>query len=212
MNKHELQDLGGGTVSGLLASRAAWAPDNLALMFEDQRFTFGDLDRQATATGAGLMALDLARGDAVAIFMTNRPEHLFASHGVSRAGVVQVSVNTAYKGSFLQFTLQHSDAKVLITEARLIDALLSLGELPPALHTIVFVDGVPPAIRSEANSELRLLSWDDMLAGGDDEQEFPQLQPQETCAISFTSGTTGGSKGVVSPHLQGVVMGREAAV
>ncbi|MES2261233.1 MAG: AMP-binding protein [Pseudomonadota bacterium] len=212
MNKHELQDLGGGTVSGLLASRAAWAPDNVALMFEQQSYTFGEMDRQATATGAGLMALGLKQGDSAAIFMSNRPEHLFASHGVNRAGLVQVSVNTAYKGSFLQFALQHSDSKVLITEARLAEALLTLAELPPALRAIVFVDGVPPALDAMPAGEVRLLSWEDMLASASDAPEFPVLQPQDTCAISFTSGTTGGSKGVVSPNLQGVVMGREAAV
>jgi crotonobetaine/carnitine-CoA ligase len=207
MNKHDLQDLGGGTISGLLASRASYAPENLALIFEGQTFTYRDMDGHATRTGAGFMALGLEKGDALGVFLTNRPEYFFTSFGISRAGLVQVSVNTAYKGSFLHYTLDHSQAKVLITESRLADALLTMEALPEHLHTIVYLDGVP----AKVPAGIKVISWEDMLASGERNPVFPPVGPQDTGAISFTSGTTGRSKGVVAPNLQGVVMGREAS-
>jgi crotonobetaine/carnitine-CoA ligase len=207
MNKHDLQDLGGGTTSGLLASRAGYAPDQLALMFEEQTFTYREMNERATTTGAGLLGLGLEKGDAVSIFMTNRPEYFFLTYGISRAGLVQVSVNTAYKGSFLHYTIDHSDAKILITESRLAEALLTMDALPAALHTIVYLDGVPDKVPSG----VKVLSWDEMITNASPHPVFPEVGPHDIGAISFTSGTTGRSKGVVSPNLQGVIMGREAS-
>ena len=74
MSRHDLQDLGGGSFSGMLADRAQWAPDNVLLYFEDQQFTYGEVNRQASAVAAGLIALGLKPGDAISTFMTNRPE------------------------------------------------------------------------------------------------------------------------------------------
>lgn len=208
MNKHDLQDLGGGSVAGLLSARAKNAPDNLALIFGDQRFSYGQLDREVTAAAAGLMELGLEVGDASATFMFNRPEFLFAWLGAMRAGLIHVPVNTAYKSDFLHYTLEHSRSKVVITEARLADAMMSLEQLPKELKVIVYVDGVPSRV---PNGDVALLSWDELIAKGVDNPTFPAIQPHDTCAISFTSGTTGRSKAILNPHLQFLVMAREAA-
>lgn len=208
MNRHDLQDLGGGTMGGLIAARAAYAPDNVALVFNGEETTYSQLDQRTTAAGAGLMGLGVSKGDVLGIFMTNRPEYLYACYGASRAGSVQVSVNTAYKGSFLKYTLEHSGATLLITEARLADMLLTMDELPAALRTIVYIDGVPANVPA---GDIQVLSWEEMLAKGDAAPQFPTLAPGDACAIGYTSGTTGKSKGVVAPHLQGLVMARETA-
>ena len=78
MNRHELLDLGGGTPSGLLASRAAWVPDKTALVFKDQAYTYRELADAVSAVGAGLLALGLAPGDVVGYFLHNRAEYLTA--------------------------------------------------------------------------------------------------------------------------------------
>lgn len=208
MNRHDLQDLGGGTASGLLAARASYAPDNLALVFEGREFSYAELDRQASAAAAGFMALGLQPGEAVSVFLSNRPEYLFTSYGIGRAGLTQVPINTAYKGEFLQYAIEHSESKAIVIESRLAEALVNLGSLPPALRIIVYLDEVAPSI---ADANITLVSWNDMLAAGSPTPQFPLVQPQDTSAISFTSGTTGKSKGVVSPCLQAVVMARETA-
>ena len=208
MNRHDLQELGGGTLGGLLASRAAWAPHNPALVFEGATFTYRDLDAGADAVGAGLMALGFQPGNVAAVFMTNRPEHLLAGFGSGRAGLVRVAINTAYKGPLLQHVLEHSEARLLIMEAGLAEALRTLPEKPPALRTIVFVGGVPADLPAWG---VTALSWEEMLAGGAARPEFPPVAAHEVGGIGYTSGTTGRSKGVVSPNLQPVMMARETA-
>tara|TARA_R110000764_G_scaffold157460_4_gene245358 strand:+ start:5646 stop:7253 length:1608 start_codon:yes stop_codon:yes gene_type:complete len=209
MNRHELHDLGGGTSSGLLAARASQAPDNLALVFCGREYSYGELDRQATAVAGGLMALGIKQGEAVSIFVSNRPEYLMTSYGLSRAGMITVPINLAYKGEFLQYVIEHSDATVLVIESAFAAVLGTLAQWPSALQTIIYIGDEAPQI---ANPDVRIISWDELLASGDANPEFPTVLPQDTGAISFTSGTTGKSKGVVSPNLQGVVMARETAI
>lgn len=207
MNRHDLQDLGGGTVAGLLASRAGWAPDNPALVFGDRTWTYRELDAQASVVGAGVMALGFPPGEVAATFMTNRPEHLLAGFGGSRAGLVRVPVNTAYKGALLQHVLEHSDAALLFTEAALNDALATLDPFPPRLRVVVYVDELP----ADPPRGVTAITWADLLAGALADPTFPPVAPHDTGGIGYTSGTTGRSKGVVSPHLQAVVMARETA-
>jgi crotonobetaine/carnitine-CoA ligase len=208
MNRHDMQELGGGTLGGLLAARAAVAPDNPALVFAGQIHTYRDLNAAASKAAAGLMALGFQPGDVVAVCTGNRPEHLFAWFGCVRAGLVYHAVNTAYKGTLLQHVLGHSESKVLVIEQALAASLLTLDAMPPALRTVVFLDGVPAGFPANG---LAVLSWEEMLAGGDGAVPFPLIAAHDVARIGYTSGTTGKSKGVVSPHLQSLVMARESA-
>lgn len=204
----DMRDLGGGTIGGLLAARAAAAPDHLALIFEDQHFTYRDIDQEAATVAAGLLALGLKPGDALASFLSNRPESLTSWIGTTRAAMLQVPVNTAYKGAFLQQLLTHCGAKAVITEAALADALWTMAQWPTAITTVIFLDGIPETVPDTA---LHLLSWQDLLTLGRTPEILPEVGPASACSIAYTSGTTGHSKGVVSPHLAAVTMAREAA-
>lgn len=207
MNDLELRDLGGGTMSGLLASRASWAPGSLAVIFEGREISYGELDRQATEVAAGLLRRGLSKGDRVAILLDNRPEFLAALYGTNRAGLVSVSVNTGFKGDFLSFPIERSEARLLVTEARFADQLKTIRATLPHLEAIVFLDGVPDSFSLGAAA---INAWEDLLDGEDAVPEFAPVHPDDTIAITFTSGTTGRSKGVVSPCLSFVIMAREA--
>ena len=207
MNETDLRDLGGGTLSGLIATRARQAPDNIALVFEGADYSYADIDREASRVAAGFLALGLTPDTVVATFLSNRPEHFFTSWGITRAGLIGTSVNTGFKASFLLAPIERAQAAVLVTERRLGEALMTVDAWPPTLKTIVFVDGVPDTTPAGIDA----IAWDDFLGAGNPDAVFPMRGPADIAAISFTSGTTGRSKGVVSPSLMGVVMGKEAA-
>ncbi|WP_242140460.1 AMP-binding protein [Sphingomonas sp. TREG-RG-20F-R18-01] len=207
MNETELRDFGGGTLSGLIAARAGQAPGNVALVFEGTDYSYGDIDAATSRVAAGFIALGLQPDQVAATFLTNRPEYLFTSWGIGRAGLIGTSVNTGFKAAFLVAPIERAEAAVLVTERRLGEALMTVETFPSTLKTIVFIDGVPD--RRPAGVEV--VGWDEFLAAGDPDTVFPTRGPGDTGAISFTSGTTGRSKGVVSPNLMGLMMGKEAA-
>ncbi|MDJ0396571.1 AMP-binding protein [Rhodococcus sp. G-MC3] len=208
MNKNYLRDLGGGTSSGLLATRANYAPDHPAVAFEGTELTYRELDDGASSVAAGLLTMGLRPGDAVSVFLSNRLEYLPAVFGISRAGMRYVPVNTAFKGSFLEYALDHSDSRALITESRLGDPLADLTVLPSNLAHVVYLGGQPERL---PRGDIATYAWDDVIAKSEVQVDFPELRPDDISAITYTSGTTGRSKGVLAPALQGVIMARETA-
>ena len=184
MNVHDLEDLGGGTLTGLLARRARQAPDNPALLFEGREYSYAELNREADRLGSALMAQGLGKGDVLGVFLGNRPEYLFTTLGSSRAGLVNVSINNAYKGEFLHYALEHSGVQILITDSRLAQAVAQLDELPPTLRTLVYLGDEAPGIDAPG---LRVLSWAELLAGASDAPQFPRVEYHDIGAISFTS-------------------------
>lgn len=209
MSSLDLRDLGGGTGNGLLASRANYSPDQPAVVFEGTETTYRQLDEGASRVASALISLGLEPGDAVSVFMSSRPEFLMASFGIGRAGLRFVPVNTAYKGSFLEYAIEHSDSRAIITEARLAGPIADLDTLPAAVTSVVYLDGAPERL---PQGDAATYEWADLLAETDVLTEFPLVQPGDIGGISYTSGTTGRSKGVLSPSLAGVVMAREVAV
>ena len=208
MNRHELADLGGGTPSGLLAARAALMPNKTALVFGDVELSYRQLNDNATSIARGLLALGLERSDTIAFFLRNRPEYLTVGFAAARAGLIGVPINTAFKGDFLRSPLQRTDVRVVVTEAALAEQWSTLGEVPPSVHTVIFVDGVPADL---PRSAARVLTLEDLSADAPRDLALPELLPSDPNSILFTSGTTGRSKGVVCPHLMAVTMAREGA-
>ncbi|MFO6453045.1 MULTISPECIES: AMP-binding protein [unclassified Aeromicrobium] len=209
MSSIDLRDLGGGTIHGLLAARAAAAPDNVAVVSNDVEITYGELNERAERLASSLIGAGLKRGDAVNLFMTNRIEFLVAFFGILRAGLTFVPVNTGYKQDFLLYAIEHADARAIITETRLAEPLSALAALPQDVNHVVFVDGRPDSFPHES---ITAWDWDDFIATGKSGTVFPEVQPGDVSGIFYTSGTTGRSKGVISPHLKFTVMAREAAV
>ncbi|MCW0212595.1 MAG: AMP-binding protein [Pseudonocardia sp.] len=217
----DLDSLGGGTVGGLLAARAGRTPDKPALVFEDEQFTYAELDAAASAVARGLLGLGLAPGTSVGVFLPNRIEVLGAFFGIARAGLVEVPVNTAYKGTFLEHALGHTDVQVLLTEPGLLDLVAALPERPRALRTIVVLadgeradrtmntDTVPTGVSLPG---VEILTWDAMIARGDPGRAFPEIGIDDPVGIMLTSGTTGRSKGAIYPSLMPVVAAHEFAV
>jgi crotonobetaine/carnitine-CoA ligase len=205
---NDLVDLGGGSVGGLLRARSENMPDKLAVICGERAYTYAELDREISAVGAGLLALGLSFGDNVGVFLPNSIESLTAWWGANRAGMVQVPVNTAYKGDFLERAIRQTKTRVLVTTSRLLPVLQTVESLPEDL-VVAVVDAEPGP---QPDLGVRTLAWTELLSLGDPGQKFPAVAPSDTAGILLTSGTTGYSKGVVVPHLHNVVFAREAAV
>ncbi|GAA3728985.1 AMP-binding protein [Streptomyces tremellae] len=195
------------TVGELLAARAEEHPHRTACVFGDTELTYAELDSRVTTVARGLIALGAAPGESVGILLPNRTEYLLAWFGAARAGLVEVPLNTAYKGQFLAHALGSTDVRILVTEAALLDLVAELAEPPAALRTVVLLDSpphrVPPGVR--------VVGWDALLAGADPATALPRVGAGDPVAIMLTSGTTGRSKGVVYPNRMQVVAATECA-
>jgi acyl-CoA synthetase (AMP-forming)/AMP-acid ligase II len=141
----------------------------------------------------------VGRQEPVALLLDNSLDAVHAWSGLSLGGMVEVPVNTAYKGTFLRHVLHDSGVEVVVVEDRYVEGLVAVADDLPALRTVV-VRGDPAAVDATFARPFAVVPL------GELETAPPmapvRMSPAELMAYMCTSGTTGLSKGVLIPHAQ----------
>jgi steroid-24-oyl-CoA synthetase len=168
--------------------------DETFLVYEDERWSFGDVMRQVDALGALLVErYGVGRGDRVAIGMRNYPEWVVAFAAITSIGAISVSLNAWWTDDELGWALDDCGASVLIADrervARTLHAARTLGV---AMLGVRLGDDPTGALAGVDR-------WDEALPLG---APLPDVAvgPDDDATILYTSGTTGRPKGAVSTH------------
>jgi crotonobetaine/carnitine-CoA ligase len=167
---------------------------------EGLTLTYGETLARAEAVASGLLARG-EPGDRVLIMSSNRSEVILSWFAASLAGMVEVPINTAYSGSFLEHQVRTTRPRVAVIEAEFAERFAERSEAYSSLERVhVLGSG---SERDEATAALLAAgyeteSWDDL--SDHKPTELPVVAPEQLASIFFTSGTTGLSKGVMMPH------------
>jgi fatty-acyl-CoA synthase len=195
------------TAPSLLDAAAARHAQREAIVFGDERITFSGLRDRVRAFAAGLAALGLGRGDALAIWLPNRPLWFVAQHAAASLGVVVVALNPRYRAHELSYILGQSRSTALLLTDRLgaVDYLDMLVAVVPELP-----EAVPGELTSEQFPALRhiILDAEDVSPGchrASDLMELGAAAPatiasSDVFTILYTSGTTSFPKGAMITH------------
>lgn len=195
------------TIGHLLADKAATVGDRTCLIWGDTRYSYVEIHALTNRYANGFASLGIKKSDHVALLLANHPEFLFAAWGLGKIGAVAVPLNTAAKGDLLRYFLTQSDAKWLIVEeefaARAAEVVPSLNGLEGVIHI-----GSASAI---GRTGKRLVDFGAVPTSDGRAPPTDAVAFSDPAFIIYTSGTTGPSKGVISPHAQGVNVGRYCA-
>jgi fatty-acyl-CoA synthase len=195
------------TAWSLLETVAARSAQREAIVFGDERLTFGDVRDRARAFAAGLAALGLGQGDALALWLPNRPLWFVAQYAAASLGIVVVALNPRYRAHELSYILAQSNAAALLLTDRLgpVDYLDTLESLLPEL-----AQAVPGELASARCPKLRhvIVDAEDVYPGCHrvidllDAGTIPpaSVAPDDTFTILYTSGTTSFPKGAMITH------------
>ena len=104
-------------VHNLLENSAARFPEKTALICDQQRLTYRQLNACADQLAAALLEMGLKRQDRVVILLENSVESVIALYAVLKAGGVFVMLNPGMKAGKLNFILRDSGARTVITDA-----------------------------------------------------------------------------------------------
>jgi crotonobetaine/carnitine-CoA ligase len=127
----------------ILRGRAQATPDQQFLKFADEPWiSYGTVNSQANQVANALVARGVQKGESVSVMLPNCAEFLPVWFGILKAGAVMSSINTAYKGDFLSWTINLVEAKKLVIADVYLDRLdLIKDELPNLEHVIVLETG-----------------------------------------------------------------------
>ena len=172
------------TLPALLQRQARLFGEKPCVSMPGAEWRHSDLADVAARRGAALRAAGVGQGDRVAVMCGNRAEFLETMLGCGWIGAASVPINGASMGPQIQYLLADSGAKLLVIEAAYLERLKTAELSATAVQTIWVVgdEGTWPK-------------------PGEPIAPAP-VQPSDTFAILYTSGTTGPSKGVLCPHAQ----------
>ena len=174
----------------LLSITAMIVPDRHAIVFDDQRITFGDLAGRVNRLANGLADLGVGAGDRVAVMQVNCNEHIESYFATAKLDAIFVPINFRARAEELSFMLNDSGVKAIILGQRYQDML---RQVKPELTTLEH------QITLEAPAD-DFVYYEDLISNSSDDERFPTADGEDVTIIMFTAGTTGTPKGVMLSH------------
>ncbi|MBL0403216.1 acyl-CoA synthetase [Microvirga aerilata] len=186
------------TPLGFLERAASVHPDRTAIIHGPLRRSYRDFYARSRQLASALARRGVGRGDTVSVMLPNTPAMLECHYGVPMAGAVLNTLNTRLDAKVIAFSLEHSEAKVLITDREFSATVKEALELTSARPLVIDYDD--PEFTGPGE-RLGSQEYEDLLAEGD--PDFSWSPPQDewdAITLNYTSGTTGDPKGVVYHH------------
>jgi fatty-acyl-CoA synthase len=170
------------SIGKVFQDRAARYGDRVFIRFGEQKLSYREANATANRYAAVLAARGVGRGDVVGIMLRNSPNTVLMMLASVKCGAIAGMLNYHQRGEVLAHSLGLLDAKALVVESDLIDAVDDCGGATVAPTTIEDMERLA-ATAPTANP-----------------QSASAVLAKDTAFYIFTSGTTGHPKASVMTH------------
>jgi acyl-CoA ligase (AMP-forming) (exosortase A-associated) len=172
-------------------------PDRPAVTVGAVTLTYRELADQVARAACGLHTLGVRRGDRVVVYAEKRLETVVALLAAAAAGAVFVPVNPLFKQGQLAHVLRDCSPRVVVTTSERWRTVQAAAGNDAVRHVVV-IGGEPWTATAPGPQPV---PWTELAdAHPDPVPEAADVIDQDVAAIMYTSGSTGGPKGVVLSH------------
>lgn len=186
-------------LTAFLERSAQRDPDKVALVCGNRRVTYRELDETADRLAVGLRALNVKRGDRVAIYLENSVEAVVSFFGALKAGAAFVPLGRTVKTDKLAHILNDCEPAAIIADQRALDIVNDALKRSPRVGAAVVVGGSAGVDRRDG---LTVVGFEEHVAA-QSAAARAAIDPGidlDLAALVYTSGSSGRPKGVTLTH------------
>lgn len=206
-------DQGDWTLATVLRRQASTRPEAVFLDLPEEglTFTYAESLAQAESVADRLALAGAQVGERVLIMAANSSQFLRTWLGTGVSGTIEVPINTAYEGVFLEHQMVTSAPRWAVIDDVQAEKFLAVADSAKVIEKFWVIDTGcrEAALATLAGAGWAAAPWEELADGARPGLDWPSPPPQSQASIFFTSGTTGPSKGVAMPHAQMYFFGQE---
>jgi long-chain acyl-CoA synthetase len=185
------------------------SPDSPLIHYLDSTLSVADVDRLSDALAVGLLENGVGAGDRVAIYLQNIPQFVIGMVAIWKAGAIMVSINPMYREREVAGLLNDSAAVATICLESLYGEVISkvrdatLLRLAITTSELDFQETPHPGLFAEVSRQRHegTLDFLELIKQHDGATPPPvELAADSVAFLTYTSGTTGPSKGAMNTH------------
>ncbi len=168
----------------------AICPDKAAIVFEDKRYTFSQLNERVNRLANGLQKLGVKKGDRVSLIQVNCNQCVETYFAVAKTGAIYLPLNFRAKEKEFTYMLNSAEATTLIIGERYVPMIKAIQpELKYLKHLI--------SIETKHDD---MLYYEDIMSSSSADDVITEIDDDDTTMLMYTAGTTGFPKGVMLSH------------
>jgi fatty-acyl-CoA synthase len=182
----------------VLDQAAKSVPDKTCYFFMGKEISFRAVDEMSDRLACGLLDLGIRKGDRIGIIALNQPEWVFTYFAAAKIGATVVGLNVRYRETELDYMLNQSETKAVVTLAAMGDQMdyvrffEGFRSKVPSVEHFIFMGGA--GFGGSHSFEALLNKEVDRKAL---QEAKGSVRPDDPMIIIYTSGTTGVPKGAV---------------
>ncbi|MDR2861191.1 MAG: AMP-binding protein, partial [Syntrophobacterales bacterium] len=162
---------------------------NIAVIYEERRYSYEDLDNAVNAMANHFLAAGIAKGEKIVLMLPNCPEFIISYFAAVKIGAVAVTLNIMSTSRELVDLLRDCDAKCFITEKILAAKFIAVQDQLPLKPVLITIEG----------KEEGCPFWS-IIAQGNTGLARKETAPDDPAVIIYTAGLTGVPLGATLTH------------